>query len=395
MVELPSQRRGVVQEVAVQTAKKRVIGVILAWMAPVLLPILAVIMIAFAVVALAAESTSACAPDGAVTVGGENNTQIAYNYLVSQPELGLKPFQAAAIVGNFIHESGGDPIKTDNPNQSSGAIGIAHWLGGRLDSLKAHKFQEKNWTDIYFQLDFLRYELLSYQRGSLDAVKRTTTIAEATTVFEAKFERSGVTSSYPIRTAHAISVYERYAGKVGTPVPTVTTNVEACKALEGVDSSLRDPGEGPQDPNRYNLVPRASNLRDVVFNRWGCDQTKLNPCIREIGGYSVRPSGPQDHTYGLALDITISDGIGSYPNSSQLALGWQIACFTSANAKELGVRYIIWQGIWLHVEQTLGQGGPGKCSGTKTGWIPYTKGYQVTDGHYDHIHITVQPGVGG
>lgn len=153
-----------------------------------------------------------------------------------------------------------------------------------------------------------------------------------------------------------------------------------------------DPGPGPQDPSNGNLVPRAANLRLAIMNTWGCDKLKAEPCVREIGGYSVRPANtPQDHTFGLALDVTIGR-LKSYPDATYVAFGWQIACTLEANAEKAGLRYFIWQGkIWNITRRN--EGGPGLCGGT--GWRPYTLATDVTGGHYDHIHITVQPGVGG
>ena len=161
-----------------------------------------------------------------------------------------------------------------------------------------------------------------------------------------------------------------------------------------------DPGEGPQDLANGNLVPRAANLRELVFANWGCD-VKSEPCVREIGGYSVRPAGtPQDHTLGLAIDITIGEAIGQYPNAEYTAFGWGIVCLLKDNSKRLGVRYIIWQGkIWNTTRNN--EGGGGGCSGAGTGWREYCqktvcgRSLGPVQGHYDHIHVTVQPGVGG
>ena len=177
------------------------------------------------------------------------------------------------------------------------------------------------------------------------------------------------------------------------PAPQTTPQVKGKCNYGQVDGSLHDPGPGLQDP-KTGLVPRSANLQGFILANWGCEKTHTEPCIREIGGYSVRPPGtPQDHTLGLALDITISNGIGTPPVLSQTALGWNIACFIADNANNLGVRYLIWQGKIWNVTRSK-EGGSGGCGNGK-GWRPYTYGYGVIKGHYDHVHITVQPGVGG
>ncbi len=348
---------------------------------PVILMSVGVVSIVMFVLMIGSSTMSAGGCATAVT--GDNNTQKTYNYLM-QPEFDLKPFQAAAIVGNFIHESGGDPLKTDNPNPTSGAVGIAQWLGSRQTALKAHDYQGKPWTDIELQLDFMKSELFGGWKSALVAVRRSNTIDEATVVFEKIYEVSGDTASYPKRIQNAKSVLERYDNGVVTDM--------GCADI-AVSGTLTDPGEGPRNP-KTGLVPRAENLQRFVFANWGCEKLHTSPCIREIGGYSVRPAGtPQDHTLGLALDITISDGIGISPSKAEQALGWQIACFLASNASKVGVRYLIWQGKIWNVTR-LNEGNSAACQ-LGTGWRPYTHGYGVTEGHYDHVHVTVQPGVGG
>lgn len=161
-----------------------------------------------------------------------------------------------------------------------------------------------------------------------------------------------------------------------------------------------DPGEGSQGSD--GLVPRAHKLRDWIFANWGCDKLDRKPCVEQIGGYDVREKGPQDHTQGLALDITVGPGIGNYPGRTDTAFGWGMVCYFQANAEALGIQYAIWQGeIWNISRGSEGDGG--RCTGVTSGWRTYCQtvnGREVcgvdlkaTQGHYDHIHITVQPGV--
>ena len=154
---------------------------------------------------------------------GSNNTEIAYSFLINK---GLSPMHAAAMVGNFIHESGGDPIKTDNPNPSSGATGIAHWLGGRLSSLQA----KPDWTDIQVQLDYLWDEdLPAQEKGgfpALSELKKTDNLKDAVERFEAVFERSGDTGSYGKRLTYARDVLAKY----GSGGARENSDAAACSA---------------------------------------------------------------------------------------------------------------------------------------------------------------------
>lgn len=158
--------------------------------------------------------------------------------------------------------------------------------------------------------------------------------------------------------------------------------------------SFGDPGPGPQSAANGSLVPRAANLRRYIEATWGC-ALRSAPCVSEIGGYSVRPAKtPQDHTLGLALDATIGT-LGQYPGETEQTLGWGIACTLSVYAEQLGVEYVIWDGmIWSSSRSS--EGGSGGCSGQQTGWRQYCfrgscgRSLGATLGHFDHNHVTVK-----
>lgn len=110
------------------------------------------------------------------------------NYFISQ---GWKDFQAAAIVGNLMQESN---LKPTAVNPSSGATGIAQWLGDRLSSLKSYAVnhtQAMAWSDLQVQLDFVQWELNNSEKVAGDALRATTNLADATTVVRTKYERCG------------------------------------------------------------------------------------------------------------------------------------------------------------------------------------------------------------
>jgi hypothetical protein len=224
---------------------------------------------------------------------GENNTQAVFSFLASQPQ--LTRVQAAAIVGNLIHESGGDAdlaVFTNNPNQSSGATGIAHWLGGRLDNLKRHKpkdpaLRKLPWTDIRFQIDFLWWELTrdpASTFNALDAIKRTSNISDAAKQFEQTFERSGVTASYPQRIQNARDVLEKYGD-----------DVAADEVSMGVCTSDGDlPTEGGD--RSVAAVKRAADELDKMRLPYNYGAGHITP---------AKPSGGQQGSY-LGLDCSSS-----------------------------------------------------------------------------------------
>jgi len=88
-----------------------------------------------------------------------------------------------------------------------------------------------------------------------------------------------------------------------------------------------------------------------------------------------------DHPKGRACDVFYGR-TGTFPGEADVALGWQTAVWLQANADELRVSYLIWQGrIWSR-------------SRAGEGWRAYTGGgvYNAEDptgGHYDHIHVSM------
>lgn len=90
-----------------------------------------------------------------------------------------------------------------------------------------------------------------------------------------------------------------------------------------------------------------------------------------------------DHTAGRACDGTFGNAIGTRATGRALTDGWRAATWLEANARGLGVAYLIWQGkIW-------------SLARTSEGWRRYDGGGMfdpgsVTGGHFDHLHVSVR-----
>lgn len=96
---------------------------------------------------------------------------------------GLKPHQAAGIVGNLLGESN---LNHTAVNKSSGAYGLAQWLGPRKTAL-FNKYGKNPTFDQ--QLEFLWDELQGSENASLKALMATSTYEAATDSFMRNFER--------------------------------------------------------------------------------------------------------------------------------------------------------------------------------------------------------------
>src|SRR5262249_28251621 len=132
-----------------------------------------------------AVATAGCAADTSESVDTSEEAvrdpfahdKTAYNYFVGK---GLKPFQAAGIIGNLDQESGDNPeaIEPGGPGR-----GIAQWsVHGRWDTksrdnvawyARTHGLSE--WAE-QTQLDFIWYELETFSGYGLSALRRSTDV---------------------------------------------------------------------------------------------------------------------------------------------------------------------------------------------------------------------------
>lgn len=115
---------------------------------------------------------------------------------------GLTKNQAKGIYGNIMQESGGkhNIVSKDGHN----SYGLAQWTGTR----KARLFSKYGTNPtVNQQLEYLWDELNSTEKGALDALRNTSTVADATKVFMQKFERpANWAANFKNRLKHANSV---------------------------------------------------------------------------------------------------------------------------------------------------------------------------------------------
>lgn len=98
---------------------------------------------------------------------------------------GLTLNQSKGILGNLMQESNGDHTAV---NKRSGAYGIAQWLGSRKTKL-INKYGRN--PSLQQQLEFIWHELNTTEKSTLNNLKQTNTIEDATKIFAHKYERAG------------------------------------------------------------------------------------------------------------------------------------------------------------------------------------------------------------
>ncbi len=196
------------------------------------------------------------------------------------------------------------------------------------------------------------------------------------------------------RTSKPVTVYfnSGYGGTNQTFAAGAKGNLKAGLKNENAshrigDSGGGDPDPDPGDPGPYPTPPENTNPEEAVRAPNASARTKfVRTQIAELTGETqcyvgdYRPGEPStsNHNTGNALDCTISNAIGQYPNSAQEAQGWKLANWLRQHAVRLDVRYVIWDGkIW-------------SVARSSEGWRNYTAGTGVTAGHYDHVHVSMQ-----
>lgn len=119
----------------------------------------------------------------------EKSKQNIKNYVYKHYlDLGYRPIEAAAIVGNLDVESGfsEDVIDGRRRGDNGTAFGAAQWRGDRQTNLR--KFT-KTPNDLKSQLDFIHWELNNTHKGALASMRKANNVQEATTAFMNDFER--------------------------------------------------------------------------------------------------------------------------------------------------------------------------------------------------------------
>jgi len=95
------------------------------------------------------------------------------------------------------------------------------------------------------------------------------------------------------------------------------------------------------------------------------------PQIKTV--YGVRPDSIPDHPSGRALDLMIPN----YKSAAGKKLGGQVAAWAKANARSLGIQYVIWnQHIW-------------NIQRDGEGWRYMANRGGDSANHKNHVHVTV------
>lgn len=113
---------------------------------------------------------------------GDSFMNQVINFFTSK---GLSVNQARGILGNLMQESKGNHYAI---NRTSGAFGLAQWLGSRKQKLISKYGRNPSMQD---QLNFIWEELNTTESKAMQALLNTNTVSDATRAFANHFERAG------------------------------------------------------------------------------------------------------------------------------------------------------------------------------------------------------------
>ena len=233
---------------------------------------------------LASAAVSGCATDtdntdnsNAVEAALSSAEQTAFNFFVNK---GLSKVQSAGIIGNLMQESGVDPTAVEiggGPGR-----GIAQWsVGGRWDTSpndNVTAFASARGLSrlaLNTQLDFIWFELTTFSGYGLSSLRAATTVTQAVTVFQDKFEICGTCDSSR-RISFAQQALSAFGGSAGNALVSVHSgkcmDVTGDGTANGTNIELFScNGRGSQ---AFQIVPIGSDVKLVHTHSGKCVDVK-------------------------------------------------------------------------------------------------------------------------
>jgi hypothetical protein len=329
------------------------------------------------------EATQLCNTGGSVNLVGKDNIEKSYNYFVQK---GLTPVQSAGIVGNFRQESGsGINPKSNQPNGPG--RGIAQWSeGGRWDALVAWASkQSRDPETLDVQLEYVWHEMNNVRpwNETLPAIRDDTTVAEAATTFEAKFERADPRyANMPQR----IEYGEEVLAMVGGGAAGGAVDPNAASAGCGVGANVEGYAfpVAPQKKQSYSNLP--CNKPMITYRDEYGHTASIKNCHPGDGSpaYDLMYNGVDGKPIYAITDGTVSMIDNSYSNNSSRPGRVCSELMFHANNPTNGDTSFYWYG---HIQSiTAGLNQPVKA-GDQLGVVATQDKGERCWGSSPHLHI--------
>ncbi|WP_418611207.1 phage tail tip lysozyme (plasmid) [Levilactobacillus brevis] len=185
----------------------------------------------------------------------ENAKNIAKHW---KQKYGATPQAAAGILGVLQLESRLDPKSV---NSSSGATGLAQWLGGRKDKLEdlAHK-ENKLATNLGVQLDYLDQELNSSYYASNKQIFKYTDVHKATKAWLMDYEgMSKNPEQWFLSKRYAFA--DHWYSVVGTKDPVAGDSLKNASQDEEANANLDCASDTDTGRADGNIIKTAKSMK--------------------------------------------------------------------------------------------------------------------------------------
>ena len=171
---------------------------------------------------------------------------IVYDFLTNKMKLTKE--QAAGVMGNIMQESSFNPKAHNKQGGGDGAFGLCQWRGERLRKLREFA-KGRDINDPTVQMEYLLEELSTTEKRAFDALKKATTVEEASIAWSEKFERAGKGAENSKRIGYANSYYNAVSnatvqGNVATEATQVTPSTSGTPNVQTVQTPQNISGNG-------------------------------------------------------------------------------------------------------------------------------------------------------
>lgn len=197
---------------------------------------------------------------------------------------GYEPHQAAGIAGNLMQES---TLNPNAKNPTSGAFGLAQWLGSRKKSFMDYALKnKKDIKDPTAQLEFIDHELNTTETRARDKLLSSKDATEAAFNFSDHYERAGATEKKNATRAN-------YANRIlSSIIPSAQAGENMAKPLSYDEWVAAGEPKAPiksDIPSRKSEIPtrKSATSAPLSYDEWVAAGEPKTPAEHEISKLSV------------------------------------------------------------------------------------------------------------
>jgi hypothetical protein len=255
-------------------------------------------------------------------LSGNDEKEKAFNFFITK---GLSPIQSAAILGNFMQESGVLPTRVQGGGESNivpldgkTGYGLAQWTYLARQQALVDYAKQTN-LPVYtleLQLNFTWHE--STSDGTMSNFKTINKIEAATEYWMSNYEKpAAATANLPGRIKFANDFLALYSGTGGSTITVPATSGGCTATAPGQDSQFIDGFiiYSQYDP-RWANKPYGTSTIAIS----GCGPSAMAMIITALTGQSITPDITA--AYATSQNLYVPGAGSSWDIGSVLAQHW-------------------------------------------------------------------------